>query len=156
MLKGKKGLYILLPVVALIWGAIIFQVVDAFDDDDPVITASDTISFASIETKEREKFVLGTVDRDPFLGTIYRAKKVVNTNPKPRVKKQEVIWPSIKYKGLVSDQNNASSIYLIEINGSDQLMKVNDIVDEVRFSKGSNNSVTLRHKGQTKQFKMSN
>ena len=136
MLKGKKGLYILLPVVVLIWSAIIFQVLDAFDDDDPVITASNTVSFVNIETKEREKFTLGIVDRDPFLGTIYRPKKVVNINPKPRVKKQEIVWPSIKYKGLVSDQNNASSIYLIEINGSDQLMKVNDTFDEVTFSKG--------------------
>ena len=156
MLKGKKGLYILLPVVVLIWSAIIFQVLDAFDDDDPVITASNTVSFVNIETKEREKFTLGIVDRDPFLGTIYRPKKVVNINPKPRVKKQEIVWPSIKYKGLVSDQNNASSIYLIEINGSDQLMKVNDTFDEVTFSKGSNNTIKLRYKGKTKQFKMSN
>ena len=156
MLKGKKGLYILLPVVVLIWSSIIFQVLDAFDDDDPVITASNTVSFVNIETKEREKFTLGIVDRDPFLGTIYRPKKVVNINPNPRVKKQEIVWPSIKYKGLVSDQNNASSIYLIEINGSDQLMKVNDTFDEVTFSKGSNNTIKLRYKGKMKQFKMSN
>ena len=30
MLKGKKGLYVLLPLVLFIWGAILYKITDAF------------------------------------------------------------------------------------------------------------------------------
>ncbi|WP_299223308.1 hypothetical protein [uncultured Aquimarina sp.] len=156
MLKGKKGLYILLPIVVFIWGAIIFQVVDAFSDEDPVVSDITKVSFATIKTKEREKFTIGEIDRDPFLGTIYRPKKVLNKNPKPIVKKQETAWPSIRYKGLVSAQNNSLAIFLVEINGSDQLMKANESFSDVKLIKGSSSSVKLKYKGKTKEFPILN
>ncbi|MHA7057056.1 hypothetical protein ACWGOQ_0007545 [Aquimarina sp. M1] len=156
MLKGKKGLYILLPLVVFIWGAIIFQVVDAFSDDDPVVSDITKVSFAAIETKEREKFTIGEVDRDPFLGTIYRPKKILKISTKPIIKKQEVVWPSIRYKGLVADQNNATVIFLVEINGSDQLMKIKDSFSEIKLIKSSSGSIKLRYKGETKQFQILN
>ncbi|MDH7445313.1 hypothetical protein [Aquimarina sp. 2201CG14-23] len=156
MLKGKKGLYVLLPLVVCIWGAIIFQVVDAFSDEDPVIANTNPISFATIKTKEREKFTIGEVDRDPFLGTIYKPKKVINQNPKPVAKKQEIVWPSIRYKGLVSAQNNSSAIFMVEINGSDQLMRINESFSEVKLIKGTTGTIKLRYKGSTKQFQILN
>lgn len=152
MLKGKKGLYILAPLVAFIWGAIIFQVVDAFSEDDPIALDTTTLSFATIETKEREKFTIGTIERDPFLGTMYRPKKMIKKTPKPGIKKPKVVWPSIKYKGLVSGKNSATIIYLIEINGTDQLMKLNDSFSEAKLIKGSTSFVKLRYKGKTQQF----
>ncbi|WP_299432259.1 hypothetical protein [uncultured Aquimarina sp.] len=156
MLKGKKGLYILLPVVVFIWGAILFQVLDAFSGEDPVDSDITAISFTTIKTKERDTFTIGEVDRDPFLGTMYRPKKVINKNPKPRVKKPEITWPTIRYKGLVSAQNNSSAIFLVEINGADQLMKINDSFSEAKLIKGSSSSIKLRYKGKTKQFQILN
>lgn len=156
MLKGKKGLYILAPMVACIWGAIIFQIVDAFSEDDPIISDITAVSFSTIETKEREKFLINTVDRDPFLGTIYRPKKVVVKNPKSITKKQQVIWPSIKYKGLVAAQNNTKAIFLVEINGTDQLMKKNDSFSDVKFVKGTSSYIRLKYKGKIRQFEILN
>ncbi|MBQ4804326.1 hypothetical protein J8L88_15790 [Aquimarina sp. MMG015] len=156
MLKGKKGLYILLPLVVFIWGAIIFQVVDAFSDEDPVMSTITNVSFATIKTKEREKFSISDVDRDPFLGTIYRPKKTTPKKGKTKSKKQETIWPSIRYKGLVSAQNNSSAIFLVEINGTDQLMKIKDSFSEVQLIKGSSSAIKLKYKGSTKQFQILN
>ncbi|MBW1296906.1 hypothetical protein [Aquimarina litoralis] len=155
MLKGKKGIYVLLPLVVFIWGAIIYQVVDAFSDEDPEIADITNVSFAKIETKEREKFQISTVNRDPFLGTIYKPKKVV---PKTttHVKKQEITWPSIQYKGYVAAQNRSSTIFLIEINGSEQLLKINDTFADVKLIKGSSTTVKLRYKGKNKQFQILN
>ncbi|MGY3793196.1 hypothetical protein [uncultured Aquimarina sp.] len=155
MLKGKKGIYVLLPLVVFIWGAIIFQVVDAFSDDDPEITDITTVSFAKIEAKEREKFEISNVERDPFLGTIYKPKKVV-AKPTSIRKKQEVVWPSIQYKGYVATQNKSATIFLIEINGSEQLLKINDSFADVKLIKGSSTMVKLRYKGKSKQFQILN
>ncbi|KAA1247601.1 hypothetical protein [Aquimarina sp. RZ0] len=156
MLKGKKVLYVLVPMVACIWGAIIFQVVDAFSEDDAIVSDITTVSFSTIETKEREKFSMSTIDRDPFLGTIYRPKKTATKNPKAPIKKQETIWPSITYKGLVSAQNNTKAIFLVEINGTDQLMKKNESFSEVKFIEGTPSYIRLRYKGKTKQFEILN
>lgn len=156
MLKGKKGLYILLPVVAFIWGAIIYQVVDAFSEDEPVVSDAISVSFAKIETREREKFTLGTIHRDPFLGTVYKPKKNVPITRQPIKNKVEIIWPSISYKGMVSDANAATAIFLVAINGTDQLMKRNDVIADVKLLRGTKNMVKLRYKGKTKQFEISN
>lgn len=157
MLKGKKGLYILLPLVAFIWGAIIIQVVGAFSDEDLIISNTGDVSVTPIETKEREKFNLDIVERDPFLGKAYRPKKKVNrTASVSKVKKNPLVWPSIRYKGVVSGQSNANAIYLIEINGNDQLMKLKQTVSEVTLHKALSNSIRIRYKGKTKDFKIVN
>ncbi|WP_103069712.1 hypothetical protein [Aquimarina sediminis] len=155
MLKGKKGLYVLLPLVAVIWGAIIFQVVGAFSDEDPVVVDTRDISVAPIEAKEREKFILDAVERDPFLGTLYRPKKKVSKSKKI-VKKNPLVWPTIRYKGVVSGHGNANAIYLIEINGNDQLIKLKQTISEVTLQKAFSSSIRMRYKGKIKEFKIVN
>ncbi len=155
MLKGKKGLYILLPVVALVWGAIIFQVVGAFSNENPVVAETVIVSVAPVEMKERDTFSLGAIDRDPFLGTLYKPKKKVVT-PKPRIKKPVLVWPSITYKGVVSGEGNANAIYLIAINGADQLMKLKQTISEVTLIRGASKSIRVKYKGKIKDFKIAN
>lgn len=153
MLKGKKSLYILLPIVVFIWGAIIVQVVGAFSNDDPVINNTASITVAPVETKEREVFTIGVIERDPFLGTLYEPKKKI-VQSKPVVKKPVLAWPSITYKGVVSGQGNKNAIYLIDINGTDQLMKVRQTVSDITLIRGGSNSIRLRYKGKSKDFKI--
>ncbi|MCK8522548.1 hypothetical protein M0D21_13270 [Aquimarina sp. D1M17] len=156
MLKGKKALYVLLPLVLGIWGAIIYQVTDAFSDDDPVLVNTSAVTFSKIEGKEREVFTISAAERDPFLGTMYIPKKELVQPKVTRPKPPEINWPTIRYKGLVTGGQGATAIYLIEINGVDQLMKRNDEVSEVRLTKGTNSWVQLRYKGKTKRFDILN
>ncbi len=153
MLKGKKGLYVLLPLVVFIWGAIIYQVTDAFSDDDPLVTDTTSITFSKIEGKERDRFSIGEVTRDPFLGTMYKPKKEPVKKVVQKTQKIEVIWPTITYKGMVT---GSPIIYLVEINGVDQLMQRNDVISEVKLIKGSSSWVQLRCKGATKRFDILN
>ncbi len=156
MLKSKKGLYILLPLVAFIWGAIIYQVTDAFSDDDPVITNTATVKFSKIESKERDRFTISDAERDPFLGTLYKPKKEPVKKVASKTKKLVITWPSIRYKGLVTGGKDNTAIYLIEINGVDQLMKRNTMVSEVKLTKGTSSWVQLRYNGKTKRFDILN
>ncbi|GAA4276407.1 hypothetical protein [Aquimarina mytili] len=156
MLKGKKGLYILLPVVAFVWGAIIFQVVGAFSDEDPVFEKGAEVNIAPLEEKERDTFSIGFIERDPFLGTLYKPKKKVVVKPKSITKKPPLVWPSIIYKGVVSDHGNANAIYLIGINGTDQLMQLKQTISEVTLMRGGSNTVRVKYKGKIKEFKIAN
>ncbi|KZS40907.1 hypothetical protein AWE51_24195 [Aquimarina aggregata] len=153
MLKGKKGLYILLPLVVFIWGAIIFQITDAFTDDDPEIANIGPIAFSKIESKERDRFSISDVTRDPFLGTVYKPKKEP-VKKVAQVKKTVINWPSIRYKGVVTGGNGATAIYLVEINGTDQLMKRKDVISEVKLTKGNSSWVQLQYKGKIKRFEI--
>ncbi|TPN87679.1 hypothetical protein [Aquimarina algicola] len=156
MLKSKKSLYILLPLVVFIWGAIIFQVLGAFSDDDPIFNENTQIDVSEITTKEREVFTIEPLERDPFLGTLYQPKKKKSKSTKPRVQKQTAfLWPNIQYKGLVSGNNN-NAIYLISINGVDQLMKVKQTIDQVTLIKGASSTIRLKYKGKTKNFTIAN
>ncbi len=155
MLKGKKALYILLPLVAFIWGAIIIQVVGAFSDDDPLVTKSNEVTITAIEEKEREVFTLGEINRDPFLGTLYKPKKKI-VKPVARVKKPTITWPSILYKGMVSGQSSANAIYLVEINGTEHLMKKRQTTAEVTLVRGGSSSIRVKYKGKSKDFKIAN
>lgn len=148
MLKGKKGLYILLPLVVFIWGAIIYQVVDAFSDDDPIMHHNTNIQFDKIETKEREAFSISEVQRDPFLGKVYKPPKKASVAK--RITKDTIQWPSIEYKGSISSKNKSNTIYLIEINGSEELMKLHSSSNGVKLIKANKDKVTIRYKGRTK------
>ncbi len=155
MLKGKKALYVLLPVVAFVWGAIIFQVIGAFSDEDPVINSAKEVTVTPVETKEREKFTINTIERDPFLGTLYKPKKKVST-PRLKVKKPELVWPSIIYKGVVSGGQSTNAIYLVSINGTDQLIQLKQTIAEVTLLRGKSNSIRVKYKGKIKDFKIAN
>lgn len=157
MLKGKKALYILLSLVAFIWGAIIFQIIGAFSDENPVVSDAKEISVSPLKTKERDTFSLGEIKRDPFLGTLYIPKKKENKLPlKPKTKKEPMIWPPIQYKGVVSGQNSANAIYLIQINNIDQLIKLKETISEVTLLKAFSNSIQVRYKGKVKEYKIIN
>jgi len=155
MLKGKKALYILLPLVAFIWGAIVFQVVGAFSDDDLLLAKATEVTITDIKEKEREVFTLGEIKRDPFLGTLYKPKKKI-IKPIARVKKPTITWPSIIYKGMVSGQSNANAIYLVQINGAEHLMKKRQTAAEVTLVRAGASSIRLKYKGKIKDFKIAN
>ncbi|WP_378185636.1 hypothetical protein ACE939_11035 [Aquimarina sp. W85] len=152
MLKGKKALYILLPLVAIIWGAIIYQIIDTFSDPELASQHSKKFSKqASITLKERDTFSIKKLARDPFLGTVYKKKipvKKKNNHPvQPTIN-----WPSIQYKGLIAGENFLNSIFLIAVNGQELLMKIKEPQSGVEIIKGTTTHVVLKYKGKRKQF----
>ncbi len=157
MLKGKKGLYLLFPIVILIWGTIIYRLVDAFSAKEEKTMQTAMIRPMKIPSLEREKFTIGAVERDPFLGTIYRpaAKKTIKKTSTLR-KKDTLMWPSVRYKGLVTDKTTGKAVYIIEVNGMTQLLKQEQAASGVTLKKGNKTSVVMIFKGASKQFLISN
>ena len=149
-MKNKKTLYILFPVVTLIWGVIIYQVIGAFSDPAPEIHAvAYSKDSAVFEQKERELFSLSPIVRDPFLNKRY-VEKVIQKTEISTVQKRTVTWPSIQYKGMVSGASG--SVFVISINGQDQLLKKGEAIQDVKLLSGSSDSVILRYKNQRKTY----
>ena len=154
MLKGKNGLYILLPLVTVIWGAIIYKVVDAFSTDEATVADIIPVKESKFKTLEREEFSITSVARDPFLGTLYKKKTPVKKKKTTSVK-QEVFWPQVQYKGLVSDKNSGASIFLVEINNAVQFYKKGQTFQELQLIKGNKDKITLKYQGSKKEFPIS-
>lgn len=140
MLKNKKALYVLVPVVLIIWGMIGYRIYKGMSDDTPDFLVEQTNMQPIVEMLEPDTFSIIAEYRDPFLGKIRSPKPRVNqTKKKPvQVKKKPepvLIWPSITYGGMIKNQKTNKLIAMVKINGKDNLMAVGNVVSEVRLVK---------------------
>ncbi len=153
-MKKNKNSKILLPIVIIIWGVLIYKVYDAFNPGENKIRESNSENFIPPQSKERDTFSLLPIDSDPFLGIAYIKKQVNTTKPAPnnRKKEEEVIWPVINYLGIVSDENSITSVFILQINGQQYLIKKSETIQEIILINGSQEKVILRYKGKEKEY----
>lgn len=147
-MKNKKNIFFLLPIVLIIWGGVIYQF---FSIASPAETQKETITGFSIkplDIKERKNITIDVNYRDPFLGKMYVEQKKTIVTPKKTPKIVEVVnWPTITYKGLISDSKKKNKIFLMIIGGETFYMKKGDLKNEVLLKDGNNESVTIIYKG---------
>ncbi|GAB5400861.1 MAG: hypothetical protein Aureis2KO_24460 [Aureisphaera sp.] len=126
--------------------------VDAFAPDDNALAQTQIGSFKAPDIKPKEQFALLAIESDPFLGTVYkkeRKKTTSNTTSKP---KEEIAWPNILYQGLVSDEGSDDKIFVLTINGQQQLMREGESLENVQVIRGNKEKITLRFEGKTQEF----
>jgi hypothetical protein len=156
MMKKKGKTYILLIVVFGIWGAIGYQIFSKLSpDDSPMIATNSDISFTPKQAIEKDTFSINSEHRDPFLGKPYQLKQTSTTKKRVLKKKDPIVFPPITYKGVISKQQSAQNIYIIAINGTQQLFKVGKMIHEVKLLKGNKKSITISFKGERKTILVS-
>ena len=150
MFKNKGSLYILFPVVVIIWGAIIFKVVAAFGDD--VVIHSEFPEAKTIRRKAviKDTFSLLPVDRDPFLGHSY--EKPLKQKVRAAGKKVKVVWPEIFYNGIISGEGTASAVFILQLRGKQILMEKGTSTEGIMVVNGSTNQLKLKYRGASKVF----
>lgn len=138
-MKSKTTLWILIPAVLGIWGAIGWQVYAAMKGDED--NAAPKV--ISTETGENKQIVPDTFSLlldypDPFAAQ--------NTKPKANVKPQSQItqpkittpvpeqtqWPNIVYSGLVKQPSSGKMLGFMSVNGVSYFVKEGDEVGGVR------------------------
>lgn len=146
MNKNQKT-YVLLAAVVVIWGAIGYQIYGYLNPSTPEIPPTVSERFTPKGQVKEVTYTIKPDYRDPFFGKIYR-------KPKPKKKKvhskQQIIFPSISYDGIVNNGNTKT--FLISINGSQEIFKVKDRMSGVELIKGNNQEITLKYKGETKKY----
>jgi hypothetical protein len=150
MFKNKKNIKILLPVVIIIWGLLIYKIVGAINPDEISLSSTPKTTFKAPTIQEKETFELIAIESDPFLGTMYNKPKTQKITSKSN--RTDIVWPTIKYQGIVSDKNAKSSVYILNINGKQYLVKKGDTLLKIKVLKSTLESIRLRYKGQTKEF----
>lgn len=151
-MKNKKSVYILLPLVLLIWGMLIYQFFSYSAASVALENTPREFNVKPFKLKERTLFTVNVAYRDPFLGKMYVApvsnqKKNSNTTKKSPKPAETIVWPTVLYKGMISDAKEKNKIFIMTIAGHDYFMKKGDTENEVFLKEGDKESVYVKYKG---------
>lgn len=151
-MKNKKNIYVLLPIVLLIWGIVLFQLFSFTTSDTITGSKSEEFTVKPLKIAVRDTFGINVNYRDPFLGKMYAPGSAVkikssNTGIKKTKKEVEIVWPVIKYKGLISDTKEKTKVFVLIISGQNHFMKIGDTANEVLLKSGDKESVYVKYKG---------
>lgn len=151
-MKNKKSIYILLPVVLLIWGMLIYQFFSYSVPDEVLENTSMELGIKPFKLKERTVSVINVAYRDPFLGKMYvvpiqKLKKSSNKTKKSSKPVETIVWPTVLYKGMISDSKEKNKVFILTIAGHDFFMKKGDIENEILLKDGDKESVYVKYKG---------
>jgi len=147
-MKSKKNIYILLPVVLLIWGLLIYKFLSFTIPEIPVAEETDQFSTQPLAVREKDSFKIDVNYRDPFLGKMYMpATAQKKVRKKISVPVEPVVWPNVIYKGIVSDNKDKKKIFMLIINGQTFLMREKETEQGVTVKSGNRESVVIIYKG---------
>lgn len=153
-MKKKKTLYMMLPLVILVWGFVCYQLFSSFFTT-PNYAKSEVKQLIEIAEIEKEAFVIVANYRDPFLGKQAKSK-VINTSvvaaktSKSSPVKMTKIWPSIRYKGMIKNNNSDRRVGIFEVNGKEYLIKEKESVSDIKFLSITKHEVTVEFQKEKK------
>ncbi|MAL60624.1 MAG: hypothetical protein CMC14_11305 [Flavobacteriaceae bacterium] len=150
--NSNKNVKYVLPIVVAIWGFFFFQLFDACNPDEVTISLNSMGTFKTPEIKQKESFELQPIEKDPFLGTAYVKSNKRGSNPSAS-KKSDLPWPNIQYLGVVQNSNSKDKVFVVSINGQQQVIKKGETFNEITVLKGNDETLSLRFQGKTQVFK---
>jgi hypothetical protein len=150
-MKSKKNSYFLVPAVLIIWGLIGYRIYKGFSTPKTTVNAiTTTADFKPVKINSSKPYEINANYRDPFLGTLASNLKKRTTNAKPN---EQIAFPKIVFKGIVSPKTkNKSAVYLVQINGQQNLLKLNNTTQEVKLISGNDTKIVLEYKKARQSF----
>jgi hypothetical protein len=64
------------------------------------------------------------------------------------IKDEAIVFPSIQYKGIVSDNNEKSKVFMLVVDGQTFLMKKGNVENDVVLKDGNRKAVTIIYRGK--------
>lgn len=151
MLKNNYKTYTLLGLVIIVWSILLYRLVVAVKPTEFKQNDSTLVDFFIPEKNiKRDTFSIQTVNRDPFLGTLHKPKKVIKR--KTNKPKKEIQWPQINYNGVIENNNNKQQIFVITTQQKQYLVKKGQSFEEIKLVKGNKTKIWLSFKGKQKVF----
>ncbi|MES2285427.1 MAG: hypothetical protein V4547_07040 [Bacteroidota bacterium] len=163
-MKNKKLLYILIPIVLLVWGIIIYRIFNVVNASN----SNEVLKSAIIENVNNESlidtFSIHPNYRDPFISK--RAKKPTSENKavspitKPSLIKKvsntapiSDKWPSIVYNGLIKNEKSNKQLALVQINGQSNILQIGNVAEGVELTKIFRDSIEVKFNSEKKFIK---
>ncbi len=153
-MNERKRMFILIPILILVWGLVIYHVYDAVSDDvTPIVQTNE--AYVAIPEKLVE-FELALNYPDPFLQTamakpvVVAKKSPTRTNKrKPEKRVQTVPKPALRYSGRIENLESNEERHLISVNGNPQIVTLGQEVDGVVLKKVFADSVEFKWNKET-------
>lgn len=156
-MKGRTKTYVLLTVVAIIWGVVGYNIYSSLYSDNPIaVSTSDNSNelFKEKKVKLQNSFAIHKHVRDPFLGTIKKEKPIKKPAPTRRTVKPAEPEAKVEYAGMVKTGNKKQeSIFFVNINGTSNLMHIHDKVSGIKLIRGDESEITIEGNGKRKTIK---
>lgn len=151
MLKNKKNIRILLPIVIAIYGVLFYRIFDTLNPDPTPTELEEIKSFTPAKIAPKEQFTLLPVESDPFLGTLYTKKNTKKSNGNSTAQAQAP-WPSIEYLGLVAKNSSSAKVFILNVDGVQLPVSKGELIQGIKVVGGNEQSVRLRFEGVTKEI----
>ncbi|HEX8562252.1 MAG TPA: hypothetical protein VF676_04650 [Flavobacterium sp.] len=148
----NKSVTLLLIVVLAIWGVLFYKFF-SFSDKERQISNNPVTAVKPLAIKPRDSFNVDINPRDPFLGhLLHKEVPRTSTNPTKRKPQVPLVWPSIRYKGTVSDNREKVKVYMLEVDGKTFLLKKGEVESGITILGGTRESVDVAYKSAVKKF----
>jgi len=160
-MKNKTTTYILFALVFLIWGSIVYKMFFQTEDGD------DGIANQNYVFKENKKSVLDTFSlalnySDPFLknekyapvrNKVARSSATKKNTPSVKKVKDNVVWPVVKYEGVIKHSNGETTA-IVNINGTSHFLKAGNEVQEIKLCTISQDCIIVSYKNNKEMKKI--
>jgi hypothetical protein len=158
-MKNKKMIYLLGLVVVIVWGIIIYRIIEAAVGSDDTVLPNSTKVVKELyndytTTKDTSHLLLNY--RDPF-GLKKQAdttQYIAKRSHRAQVFKPVINWSFIKYSGYIRNPGTKKIIAILSINGKNVMLTEGETSGNVKLLKNMRDSVKINFNGNVKFISM--
>ncbi|MCA6363624.1 MAG: hypothetical protein IM638_11355 [Bacteroidetes bacterium] len=162
-MKNKRTTYLLMAVVAAIWGLIGWKIWKGLQGDDDFNVEPETVLNAKNKNTLSDSFELILNYRDPFLDKPVAAvtsasvstqsvpKQTVVAAPKPEPVTSS--WPEIRYGGLVKRTGQEKSAAFVSVNGNSEIVVPGQKIGDITITRIWRDSVEVMRGKEKRMIK---
>ncbi len=158
-MKKKKIIYLLAPLVVVVWGFVFYQLSSSFLST-PNFAKKEPIQKINIDEIKRDTFSIIANYRDPFLGCATSLNTNNNSNIKTTAKKLKIKtevkaekpWPIISYNGMIKNNNSEKRVGIIKIDGKEFLVKEGDVLRKVKIMEINQQLIKVNFQKESKSI----
>lgn len=152
-MKDKKTLYLLIPLVLIIWGYVGYKFF-TFGNEDEVIEPIRVGDIIAKEEALKRKPELSLSYKDPFLKNVRNKSYIPKTTKisKPKKNEPKVNWGEINYNGYMNNSQKRKKIALLRINEKSVLGEIGNQYNGIGILKIEEDSILLKKEQASKWF----
>ena len=154
-MKNKKSVYILLPVVVIIWGTLLCKIFQGRGISHDLSIQTTIKRENSSEEKARENIELSYNYKDPFLKTSTKTESVTDNNSQHEQPYYNAgyMWAEIEYSGIIKTNDKQNMTGLLNINGKKHLLRTGSEVDGIKVIYIHPDSIYLEFQREKRSFR---
>ncbi len=154
----KQKTFALLVTVVIVWGTIIYKIIDATSTGDdtelPAPTSAVKEPYNDYAIPKDTTHLLLTY-KDPFglkkqKDTVRVARVMTQKIHKEPVPKAATNWNFIRYSGYINNPGSKKTVALLSINGRSVMLSEGESAESVKLIKNMRDSIKVSYNGQIK------